>query len=92
MITMLDPIVTSPDVDRRAAARLTTLDGKLIGLFTNGKLNATKVLEMAGEIIQERFAPAGFVLFEDNIGFGRTQNDELEWEMAPDVGLVAIGD
>jgi len=49
-IQMLDPIAPSVVIEQPAPARLTTLDGKVVGLYTNTKLNATKVLEMAAEI------------------------------------------
>ena len=91
-IRMLDPTVASPVTELAAPDKLLPLDGKRVGLFTNGKLNATEVLEAAAEIILERFSPSSFDLFEDNIGFGRTQNDEMTWEEPPDVALVAIGD
>ncbi len=44
---------------------LSTLDGKVIGLYSNTKLNATKVLEMAAEIIQQRFRRPGSCCVED---------------------------
>jgi hypothetical protein len=91
-IRMLDPTVESSTVEEVAPPRLSTLDGTVIGLFSNNKLNATKVLEMAAEIIQQRFQPAGFVRFEDRIDFGRLLNDEERWTDTPDVALVAVGD
>ena len=54
-IQMVDPIAESVVIEQPAPARLTTLDGKVVGLYTNTKLNATKVLEMAADIIQQRF-------------------------------------
>jgi hypothetical protein len=91
-IRMLDPIVASPDIEGVAAGRLSTLDGTVVGLYSNTKLNASKVLGMAAEIIQERFAPARFVLVEDNIDFGHHMNDAEHWHEPVDVALVAIGD
>jgi hypothetical protein len=91
-IRMLDPTVESTSVEVPAPPRLSTLDGKVIGLFSNNKLNATKVLEMAAEIIQERFRPATFLRFEDRIDFGRLLNDEVQWSETPHVALVAVGD
>jgi hypothetical protein len=91
-IQMLDPIIASPVVERPAPDRLSTLDGKVIGLYSNTKLNATKVLEMAAEIIQQRFAPARFVLVEGTTGMGHDMNDEEHWREPVDVALVAIGD
>jgi hypothetical protein len=91
-ILMLDPIVASPRTEQPAAARLTTLDGKVIGLYSNTKLNATKVLQMAADIIRERFEPARFVLVEGNVDLGHAMTDEEHWREPVDVALVAIGD
>jgi hypothetical protein len=91
-IQMLDPIAPSVIVEQPAPARLTTLDGKVVGLYTNTKLNATKVLSMAADIIQERFTPAKFVWVEGRTGLGHDMNDEDHWQEPVDVALVAIGD
>jgi hypothetical protein len=91
-IRMLDPIVASEMEERPAAARLPTLNGQTIGLYSNTKLNATKVLEMAAEIISKRFEPARFVLVEDNMDLGHDMTDEKHWKEPVDVALVAIGD
>ena len=91
-IRMLDPIVASSAMQQAAPGRLSTLDGKVIGLFSNHKLNATEVLEMAAEIIQQRFRPARFLRFEDRIDFGRLLNDEQSWDGPLDAALVAVGD
>jgi hypothetical protein len=91
-IQMLDPIVASVVAEHPAPARVTTLDGKVIGLYTNTKLNATKVLGMAAEIIQQRFTPARFVWVEGRTGLGHDMSDEEHWREPVDLALVAIGD
>jgi hypothetical protein len=91
-IRMLDPIVASPSTEQAAPDRLTTLDGKVIGLYSNTKLNANKVLGMAAEIIQRRFKPARFVLVEGTVELGHDMNDAEHWREPVDVALVAIGD
>jgi hypothetical protein len=91
-IRMLDPIVASSTVQHAAPGRLSTLDGTVIGLFSNNKLNATEVLDVAAEIIQQRFRPARFLRFEDRIDFGRLLNDEQRWDEPLDAALVAVGD
>jgi hypothetical protein len=91
-IQMLDPIVASVIVEQPAPERLTTLDGKVIGLYTNTKLNATKVLEMAAEIIEQRFTPVRYVWVEGRTGLGHDMSDEEHWRQPVDVALVAIGD
>ena len=89
---MLDPIAPSVVVEQPAPARLTTLDGKVVGLYTNTKLNATNVLKMAAEIIQQRFTPVRFVWVEGRTGLGHDMSDEEHWRQPVDVALVAIGD
>jgi hypothetical protein len=91
-IRMLDPLVASSTMPQVAADRLSTLDGKVIGLYSNTKLNANKVLEMAAEIIQRRFEPARFVLVEGKTDLGHEMSDEKHWREPVDVALVAIGD
>jgi hypothetical protein len=91
-IRMLDPIVASATAPQPTPGRLSTLDGKVIGLYSNTKLNANKVLEMAAEIIQQRFAPARFVLVEGQTDLGHDMSDEKHWREPVDVALVAIGD
>ena len=91
-ILMLDPVVVSEAEPRPTAIRLATLDGKTVGLYSNTKLNATKVLEMAAELIGERFEPAKFVLVEDNVDLGHDMSDEKHWKDPVNVALVAIGD
>jgi hypothetical protein len=91
-IRMLDPIVASPTIEQTAPNRLSTLDGKVVGLYSNTKLNANKVLEMAAEIIRQRFDPARFVLVEGRTDLGHDMTDEKHWRDPVDVALVAIGD
>jgi hypothetical protein len=91
-VRMLDPTVASPEVEHVVPARLATLDGAVVGLYSNGKLNATKVLEMAAEVMRDRFDPARFVLVEGRVGMGHEMTDEEHWREPVDVALVAIGD
>jgi hypothetical protein len=91
-IPMLDPIAPSVVVEQPAPSRLATLDGKVVGLYTNTKLNATRVLELAAEIIQQRFTPARVVWVEGRTGLGHDMSDEEHWRQPVDVALIAIGD
>lgn len=91
-VRMLDPVVESPPVEHVAPDRLATLDGKVIGLFSNGKLNATAVLEMSAELIKRRFTPERFVLFEGPIDQSHASDPELHARERLDAALVAIGD
>jgi hypothetical protein len=60
-LRILDPTV-DPVVERaRLAARLDSLDGKVIGLYNNSKLNAERLLELVAEGLRARYSIAGFV-------------------------------
>jgi hypothetical protein len=54
-ITVLDPTQEPVLVDSRQAPRLPTLDGQVIGLYSNGKTNASKLLAYIGEELERRF-------------------------------------
>lgn len=91
-IQMLDPTVESLAPRLAAPGKVDTLDGKVIGLFSNGKLNADLVLEMSAEIIKQRFTPEKFVLLEGPIDQSHAMRDELHATHRLDLALVAIGD
>ena len=54
-LLVLDPTSEAVVEAGSKAARLDTLDGKVLGLFNNQKLNAAQLLEMVGEILGEQF-------------------------------------
>ena len=57
----LDP-VTEADVESSPSApRLDTLDGKVIGLYSNQKLNADELLDLMGGLLDEQFDVKKFV-------------------------------
>ena len=54
-LRVLDP-TSEPVIEAGSrAARIDTLDGKVLGIFNNGKLNASQLLEMVGEVLSERY-------------------------------------
>ena len=60
-IRVLDP-TSEPVIEAGSrAARVDTLDGKVLGLFNNQKLNAPQLLEMVGEVLSERYNLKGIV-------------------------------
>ena len=60
-LRVLDP-TSEPVIEAGSrASRVDTLDGKVIGLFNNGKLNAPQLLEMVGEVLSERYNLKGIV-------------------------------
>ena len=50
-IVILDPTVAAEPAEAKAAGRLAGLDGKVLGLLTNGKVNADRLLDLVrGEL------------------------------------------
>ena len=54
-LRVLDPTSEAVIEAGSRAARVDTLDGKVLGLFNNQKLNAPQLLEMVGEVLSERY-------------------------------------
>ena len=60
-LRVLDP-TSEPVIEAGSrAARVDSLDGKVLGIFNNGKLNAPQLLEMVGEVLSERYNLKGIV-------------------------------
>ena len=60
-IRVLDP-TSEPVIEAGSkAARVDTLDGKILGLFNNQKLNAPQLLEMVGEVLSKQYNLKGIV-------------------------------
>jgi hypothetical protein len=90
-VRIFDPTV-APTVERgRLAPRLDTLDGKVIGLYNNGKFNAARLIELVGEELRAQFAIKEFVTGRFNAG--RVQRRE-EWPGIDRVeaAILGIGD
>jgi len=60
-LKILDPVAEPVLEGASLAPRLDTLDGKVVGLYSNNKLNATKLLDMVESLLRERHALAGTV-------------------------------
>jgi hypothetical protein len=60
-LRVLDPTSEAVIEAGSRAARVDTLDGKVLGLFNNQKLNAPQLLEMVGEVLSERYNLKGIV-------------------------------
>ncbi len=76
-LTVLDPVeepIVEPSV---LAPRLDTLHGKVVGLYSNDKLNATKLLDMCEDLLHERFDLKGVV--RGKYSSGRIMR-RTEWE------------
>lgn len=53
-LELLDPTGQTPQTGYAAAARLASLDGLSIGLLSNGKVNADRLLRLTAEHFVER--------------------------------------
>ncbi len=92
---ILDP--TSVSHDKRyelAPRRLRTLDGAMVGLLDNSKLNAAPLLAAIADLLKERYAIKSTVVRTKGHGFSYPVEDYLADEMAAqcDVVIAAIGD
>ena len=54
-IVILDPTVVAEPAEAKAAARLAGLDGKVLGLLANGKVNADRLLDLVGGELAARY-------------------------------------
>lgn len=54
-IQVLDPTVEPILEDSVVAERPDTLDGKVVGLLANGKMNSEEILAMVGEVLADRY-------------------------------------
>ena len=60
-ITVLNPVQEAVVEAVPLSPRLATLDGKTLGLFSNGKLNAGELLTLVGERLAAEYRLAGIV-------------------------------
>jgi len=60
-LRVLDPVGDMAVVPLEPAPRLETLDGKVIGLYGNSKLNAEKLLDLVQGLLGERHGIKEFV-------------------------------
>ena len=67
-IKVLDPTEQSVAESCGLAPRLNTLDGKVIGLYSNKKLNADALLDHVEAVLCEQYRPEGFVRGVYNAG------------------------
>ncbi len=63
-VIVLDPREETAPVATALAPRLTSLDGKVVGLFSNRKANARELLHQVVELVGARYKLAGVVYIE----------------------------
>ena len=94
-VLLYDPTVD--DLDERAAARaprLPDLQGRSIGLLTNGKVNADVLLRETARLFEERHG-CQVVLMEDKGNASRPAPPEMLQRIAAadvDFMITAVGD
>jgi hypothetical protein len=54
-LRILDPTVEPDPAESTLAPRLSTLDGKVLGLLANGKVNADQLLDLVREGLEARY-------------------------------------
>ena len=92
-LLVLDPTTSPEPVEVTTAPRPDTLDGKVMGLLDNGKLNAGRVLDLVGEIIARKYNLAGVVRkrkADASHGAPEAMLDELAEECQ--FAIVGVGD
>lgn len=92
-LRVLDP-TSEPVIEAGAkAARVDTLDGKVLGLFNNQKLNAPQLLEMVGEVLSERYNLKGIVRATYSSSHHHTWDEWVEKGAKEcDVAILTHGD
>jgi hypothetical protein len=74
---VLDPTSEAVVEPGQRAARLDSLDGKRIGLYQNGKLNARELMDQVERLVRERYQVTEIV--RGSYDAGRVMRAE-EWE------------
>ena len=67
-VQVLEPITEAVVEPSDPAQRLDALDGKVIGLYQNGKLNAAELMDVVEEILRGRYRLADVVRGSYNAG------------------------
>jgi hypothetical protein len=86
-LEVLDPTSEALVEPGKRAARLDTLEGKRVGLYQNGKLNAKELMDHVEELLRERHRLAGIV--RGSYDAGRLMRDD-EWKGLEDCDAVLL--
>ena len=92
-LELFDPTGEPAPTGYRSAPRLTSLDGLSIGLFSNGKVNADKLLRYTAEVF-EREAGCNIVIDSGKRNASRIADPQVLERIANDVDflITAVGD
>ena len=92
-VSMLDPTSPPLPVDARMAERPDTLNGKVLGLLDNHKLNANNLLDDIERLLSERYEFAEVVrTFKPDVSRPAPSDTLDELIEQCDVVVTAIGD
>jgi hypothetical protein len=92
-IQVLDPTVDPVPADAVVAPRPGTLDGAVLGLLSNNKVNADELLVMVHDVLADRYEFSG-VVSRNKGNASRPCPDEIIEELSEqcDVVITASGD
>jgi hypothetical protein len=91
-IKILDPTVLPDRAESALAPRLSALDGKVLGLLANGKVNADHLLDLVREGLEARYRVRE-VVARAKPSASRFADAEMLRELARcDAVVTAIGD
>lgn len=92
-LELFDPTGEPTPTGYAAAPRLANLDGLKIGLFSNGKVNADKLLRYTGEVF-EREAGCTITIDSGKRNASRIAEPQILERIANDVDflITAVGD
>jgi hypothetical protein len=92
-LVVLDPTAEPVAGEVTLAPRPDSLDGKVIGLLDNSKLNSDRFLDMLAEELSERYSFAGIVRARKPTASRIVPDDTLrEFVEKCDVVITAVGD
>ena len=86
-LEVLDPTSEAVVVPGERAARLDTLEGKRIGLYQNGKLNAKELMDQVEDLLRARYRLGGIV--RGSYDAGRLMRAD-EWKGLEDCDAVLL--
>ncbi|MFC1945141.1 hypothetical protein ACFLWF_00130 [Chloroflexota bacterium] len=92
-IRVLDPTAHANIVESQTATRLTTLDGKVLGLIWNSKPNGDMLLKKVGELLSKSYKLAGEKWYSKPIASIPLDDKSFEDIISKvDVVINAVGD
>ena len=80
MMKVLDPVGQPTMANKPLATRPTTLNGKKLGVLSNGKPNSANLLRVAVDRMQHKYQLTG-VVFIDKYDHRMTANDTITDDM-----------